>query len=166
MIAFIVAMDENGLIGRDNALPWHYKEDLKFFKEKTLNHTVIMGRKTFDSIFDKLKTPLPKRKNVVLTSQNIEIDGATVIHDLKAYLNTLEENQLHFIIGGKSLYEQAFDFVDVLYITKIHKTYEGDTYFPEYDKNQFKLLRKEAKGPLTFETHVKKGAKHNDHIIL
>jgi len=166
MIAFIVAMDENGLIGKDNGLPWHYKEDLKFFKEKTLNHTVIMGRKTFDSIFDKLGSPLPKRKNVVLTSQNIEIKGATVIHDLKAYLHTLDKKALHFIIGGKSLYEQAFDCVDVLYITKIHKTYEGDTYFPTYDKTKFELFNKVNKGPLTFETYIKKGANVHDYITL
>lgn len=166
MIAIIVAMDQNGVIGKNNALPWYYPEDLKFFKRKTLNHTVIMGRKTYDSIIDTLGKPLPNRKNVVLTTQKKPRAGVDVIHDLTSYLHTLNPNEKHFVIGGKSVYEQTLPYADVLYITKINQVYDGDTYFPDYNKENYILIETKEDGPLTFETYLRKEAKNHDHITL
>ena len=86
MIAMVLAMDVHGLIGKNNDLPWHFPEDLKYFKSLTLNHTVLMGRKTFESIINRLGKPLPNRDNVVLTSKDIQYPNVQVIRDLDAFL--------------------------------------------------------------------------------
>ncbi len=159
MIALIVAMDQHGLIGKDNTLPWHYPEDLKYFKKTTLNHTVVMGRKTYDAIVSKLNKPLPNRDNVVLTTQNKPFKGARVIHNLSAYLETIPEDQTVFIIGGRTVYQAALPFVDRLYMTHINQTFEGDTYFPDYDKTLFQEIKRNTAGDLTFSVYERKDDK-------
>ena len=128
-IAMIAAHDPNLIIGKDGDLPWYYPEDLKHFKNTTLGYPIVMGRITFE----ELDGPLPKRKNVVLSrSQNI--DGIPTFSSLDDALEALraEGHEKIFIIGGGNVYRQALDSADLLYITQIHKEYEGDTYFPEY----------------------------------
>ncbi|AKO91717.1 type 3 dihydrofolate reductase [Priestia filamentosa] len=138
MISFIVAMDDNNLIGKDNALPWHLPADLAYFKKVTTNHTIVMGRKTYESI----GRPLPKRKNVVLThSTSFQEEGVTVIHsldELKEMAN--HSNEELFIIGGARLYEQLLPVADRLYVTHIRATFDGDTHFPVFSKEEWKII--------------------------
>lgn len=157
MIALIVAMDKQGLIGKENALPWHYPEDLKYFKRQTLNHTVVMGRKTYESIIQVLNKPLPNRDNIVLTTQEKSFKGARVIHDLQAFLETIPADKTVFIIGGRSVYQAALPFVDRLYITHINQTFEGDMYFPSYDHAAFQVVKEDVVGDLTFSVYERKG---------
>ncbi|MED3727124.1 type 3 dihydrofolate reductase [Priestia filamentosa] len=138
MISFIVAMDDNNLIGKDNALPWYLPADLAYFKKVTTNHTIVMGRKTYESI----GRPLPNRQNVVLThSTSFQEDGVTVIHsldELKEMAN--HSNEELFIIGGARLYEQLLPVADRLYVTHIRATFDGDTHFPAFLKEEWKII--------------------------
>ncbi|TFB24012.1 dihydrofolate reductase [Filobacillus milosensis] len=135
MLSFIVAMDENNVIGKDNDLPWYLPNDLKYFKKVTTGYTIVMGRKTYESI----GRPLPNRKNIVMTrDQDYKAEGCIVVHsmeELEPYLNDEEV----FLIGGAELFKLAWDRVDRLYITKIHDYFEGDTYFPEIDSKEWKI---------------------------
>lgn len=151
MIALIVAHDSNRLIGNKGQLPWHYKDDLAYFKKVTLGHTCVMGRVTFESILKSLKKPLPNRENIVVSRQRLNYIGITVIHDLEAYLKANQETKEEiFVIGGALIYKMALPYASKLYITKVHKTYEGDTYFPDYDASKFDLIYEEEKEDLTF----------------
>lgn len=150
MISLIWATDKNNLIGKNNDLPWHYKEDLQYFKKTTLNKTVVMGVNTFNSIIDLNKKPLPNRKNIVcsLTDFKTEFENVLVINDLIKYLKE-EHNEEIFIIGGKTIFEIAFPYADRLYITHINKTHEGNVYF-NYNLNNFKLIKEVKKDILNF----------------
>lgn len=132
MVNIIAAISKNGVIGIDNKLPWHLPADLKHFKELTTGHTVVMGRKTFESI----GKPLPSRTNIVLTrDRSFKHDGVLVAHDFNTIYNLKKEV---FIIGGKDIYELFINEAQRLYITRIHATIHGDTYFP-YIPNHFEL---------------------------
>ncbi|MBO8155017.1 MAG: dihydrofolate reductase [Bacillaceae bacterium] len=142
MISLLVAMDKNQLIGKDNQLPWHLPEDLKYFKKTTLGHTVVMGRKTFESI----GRPLPQRENVVMTrNKDFQAEGCAVIHSWDPVLEWNEEEPEReiFVIGGQGLFDKAIEFADRLYITRIDDEFEGDTYFPDFDDSDWKLVSKE-----------------------
>ncbi len=139
MISLIAAVDEDFGIGKNNDLLCHLSEDLKFFKEKTLNKTIIMGRKTFES----LGKVLPNRIHIVLTrDKNFKIENNNVNVEtnidniIDKYKNSLEEV---FIIGGNSIYKEFIPFCSKLYITKIHSTFDADTYFPSIDFNNYSL---------------------------
>lgn len=151
MLSLIVAMAENRIIGKDNKLPWHYPEDLKYFKETTLHKTVVMGRLTYESILESLKKPLPNRKSIIITRSPEKFPGVecyTSVEDFLAkYGNSDEEI---FIIGGARIYQALLPYCDRLYITKIHKSYEGDTYFPEFKEEDFKLISEKKSDELTF----------------
>lgn len=156
MISLVVAYDENQVIGYQNQLPWHLPNDLKHFKKLTTGKTIAMGRSTFESI----GSPLPNRRNIVLThSTTFQADNVEIIHQLEDIL-LLDEVM---IIGGASVYEQLLPHADQLYITEIHHSFQGDTYFPKWNKNDFQLVTKE-KGvedekniyPHTFFHFVKK----------
>jgi dihydrofolate reductase len=126
MITLIAACSKNRVIGKDNKLIWHVPGDLKRFKELTSGHTILMGRKTFESI----GKPLPNRRNVILTrDRNFTAEGCLVYSDLKEVLE-LFGNDL-FIIGGEQIYRQTIGYADYIDLTLIHKEYEGDAYFPE-----------------------------------
>jgi dihydrofolate reductase len=134
-IAIIVAMDANRGIGKNNDLMWHLPTDMKFFKEKTTENIVVMGRKNFESIPEKYR-PLPNRENVILTrNKDFKAEGCLVFNSfdevLKHYEN--EEDRTMFIIGGGEIYKEALkkDIVDEMYVTKINKSYDADTFFPE-----------------------------------
>jgi dihydrofolate reductase len=126
MITLIAACSKNRAIGKENKLIWHVPGDLKRFKELTSGHTVLMGRKTFESI----GKPLPNRRNVILTrDKTFTADGCLIYHNLKEVLE-LFKNDL-FIIGGEEIYRQTIGYADYIDLTFIHKEYEGDAFFPE-----------------------------------
>jgi dihydrofolate reductase len=124
MINIIVAASLNNVIGKDNKLIWHQSADLKRFKELTWGKTVVMGRKTYDSI----GKPLPNRRNIVITRQNIEITGCEVVHSLEDALKLDDEI---FILGGGEIYKKSIILADRVYLTRILTEVEGDTYFPQ-----------------------------------
>ena len=129
-ISLIVAVAENGVIGANNHLPWKLPADLKHFKQLTLRHSMIMGRKTFDSI----GTPLPGRTNIVMTHQKeTKIDGALVAHSLEKALLLAGDAEEIFVIGGAALFAQALPFAGRIYLTRIHHDFEGDTTWQELD---------------------------------
>ncbi len=125
-------MSSNRVIGVNNTLPWHLSEDLKHFKFLTVGHTIIMGRKTYDSI----GRALPNRRNIVI-SRNIEIscEGAEVVHSIEDAFSISKNDGEVFVIGGSNIYEQALHLVDHLYITEIKKSFLGDAFFPEINKS-------------------------------
>jgi len=118
-------------------LPWHLPADMRHFKELTTGHTVIMGRKTFDS----LNKPLPKRHNVVITrDSNYRPAGTSVVHSLSEALHLAEGEDEVFIAGGGEVYQQAMQFADRLYLTVVHAVFEGDVMFPEIDDGEWELV--------------------------
>lgn len=140
MISFFVAMDENGVIGKNNALPWHLPADLAYFKAKTTGHTIVMGRKTYESI----GRPLPNRRNIILTNnKQFTQEGCIVIHTVKEVLKLCKHESETFVIGGSEIYRAFLPYVQRLYITCLHHTFEGDTYFPTIDLTQWKLVSKQ-----------------------
>ena len=155
MLAIIVAMDLNNLIGKNNDLPWNYPEDLQYFKQVTLNKKVLMGYNTFLSIANRLGKALPKRTNYVVTSQKSLPYGAIPVNNLNEFLTTFPKDEELFIIGGKQLYTSTIDLVDYLYITRINKTFEGDTYFPSFDLIDYQLIDQKISGDLSFEVYKK-----------
>ncbi len=129
-IAIIVAMTEKRVIGKENRLPWRIPEDLKRFKKLTMGHTVIMGRKTFESI----GKPLPGRANVVISrNPDFQAPGTVIIRSLEEALDRCRNEDEVFVIGGSSLYRAALPLADRLYVTLVHGDFEGDTYFPDFD---------------------------------
>jgi dihydrofolate reductase len=144
-VSLIVAAAENGVIGKDNDLIWHLPKDMRFFKETTLGHHVIMGRKNFESIPHKYR-PLPNRINIVITRQtDYKADGCVVVNSVVAALEIAKENgdKEPFIIGGGQIYKLALEasLVDKIYLTKVHHTFDGDTFFPELN-NKWKEVNK------------------------
>jgi len=139
MITLIVAMDPHNGIGIDGKLPWQIKEDLKLFKERTLNHKVVMGRKTFESI----GKPLPNRENIVVTRNQFlsNIEYVRIIHDLESFLSENEKtNEEIFIIGGAEIYQIALPYAKRLAISHINKSYNCDTFFPMFNSNKYKEI--------------------------
>lgn len=150
MIALVVAYDQNQIIGRNGSLPWHYPEDLKYFKKVTSGHTVLMGRKTYESILQSLGKPLPNRHHVVV-STTLKDDRVEVISDLNAYLKGAQEDL--YVIGGASIYTQTLPMADRLYITHIDASFAGDTVFPPWDRSQYKIVEETQSGPLRFAVY-------------
>lgn len=136
MIAYVVAYSKNRVIGKDGELPWKLPNDIQYFKQLTEGNTVVMGRKTYDAI----GKPLTNRKNVVMTrSRNFHPQGVEVVHSKKEVLAHQEDL---YIIGGAQIFSLFFDVVDRLYITEIDIVVSGDTFFPDWDLTQFKLVEK------------------------
>ena len=136
-IVLIAAMTLNQVIGRDGKLPWNIPEELAWFKARTLGHTVIMGRKTWESLPEKSR-PLPTRWNIVVTSQpDYQADGAIVARSLTHALDMAQPGTSVFVIGGASLYEQALPMADAVLISLVHQLVEGDTYFPKLEDGEW-----------------------------
>lgn len=131
--SIIVAIAQNYAIGKNNQLLWHLPNDLKHFKNTTSGHTVIMGRKTFDSV----GKPLPKRRNIVITRQNISIEGCEVVNSLEKALALCTGEDEMFVVGGAEIYKQAMPVTDKIYLTIVHHDFEGDTFFPEIDYSEW-----------------------------
>lgn len=141
MLSFVVAMDRNRVIGLNNDLPWHLPKDFKFFKDKTTGHTMIMGRKTYES----LGGPLPNRKSVVVTSKNPSYpEEVDVIHDINTIKewNEKQPDEEFFVIGGAAIFKQVLPFVDRMYITRIDESFEGDTQFPAFSEENWNITSK------------------------
>lgn len=135
MIAAMVAMSENNVIGLNNEMPWYLPDELAYFKKVTTGHAIIMGRKTFDSI----GRPLPNRENIVVTRQkDYQPEGVTVVNDVVSYLEENQNKDL-FIIGGAEIFHLTFPYLDTLYITEIEHEFEGDTFFPAFSKEDWKI---------------------------
>ncbi|MDE6445475.1 MAG: dihydrofolate reductase [Alistipes sp.] len=159
MISIIVAIAENGVIGSNNTLLWHIREDLQHFKAITTGHPVIMGRKTFES----LGRPLPNRRNVVITRQETAFEGCDTVHSLAEALALFPADQEVFIIGGAQIYAKALPLARRFYLTRIGHPYQGDTRFPAWDPALWRLVSSEHfdRGtdfpyPFTFETYERK----------
>lgn len=150
MLALIVAMDSNNLIGNGNELPWYYPADLKYFKKVTLHKAVLMGYNTYLSIVDRIGSVLPKRANYVLTYEEELDHGAIVVTNLEELIEAYKDTEL-FVIGGKMVYETMLDRVDRMYITRIPGTHEGNVYFPTINYEEFKLLGTTREDDLVFE---------------
>jgi dihydrofolate reductase len=152
-IHMIAAVAKNNVIGKSNDLPWYIPEDLKKFKDLTLGKTVLMGRKTYESILNRLGKPLPNRKHIVITKDQAyeaKHPDVVVLHDLNQALDGLKDDVM--VIGGGEIYKQMMDLADVLHITHVHKDIEGDTFFPEIDNV---VWRKESEEPGNGFTWVK-----------
>ncbi|MDZ7660617.1 dihydrofolate reductase [Fodinibius sp.] len=127
-LAAIVAHDPNLVIGKEGDLPWHYSEDLKYFKQTTMGCPLIMGRVVFEELGEN---PLPGRENIVL-SRSRNYDHVSTFSSFDEALEHVKDEELVFLIGGGEIYRQFLDRCDKLFVTEIHQEYEGDTYFPEY----------------------------------
>ena len=139
-LSIIVAIAENYAIGKDNDLLWHISDDLKRFKRLTTEHTVIMGRNTYESLPFK---PLPKRKNIVLTNnKDLQYEGALMAHSYEEVFNLCNPDEENFVIGGANVYENMLPYADKLYVTWVYKSFEADTYFPEIDEKVWQIAEK------------------------
>ncbi len=143
-ISAIVAFSDNNVIGINNELPWHLPNDLKFFKRITSNHTIIMGRKTFESI----GKPLPNRENIVVSrNPNYRADGVRCFDSISASIKYCENKAKDeiFFIGGAQIYEACLPWTDQLYITRVHTQIDhGTAFFPEIQWNSWSLIKKET----------------------
>jgi len=136
MIILIAAVSKKNEIGKNNQLLWHLPDDFKRFKTLTTGHYIIMGRKTFES-FPK---PLPNRTHIIITRQkNYAVENCIVVPSLEEALKVCPKNEDIYIIGGGEIYKQSIDFADKLEITLVDNDFEADTFFPEIDKNKWKL---------------------------
>uniref|UniRef100_UPI00404A46FC dihydrofolate reductase n=1 Tax=Fulvivirga sp. TaxID=1931237 RepID=UPI00404A46FC len=143
-ISMIAAIAENRVIGKDNDLVWRLPDDMKFFMQKTTGHHVIMGRKNFESLPPKF-SPLPNRINIIITRQkDLEVEGAHVVNSLHQSLEIARINNEKeaFIIGGGEIYKLGLEIADIMYITEVKGTFEGDAFFPEFDKNEWKEIER------------------------
>jgi len=145
IISLIAAVSKNRVIGKDNDLPWNLPNDMKYFMQTTSRHHVIMGRKNYESIPEKFR-PLPNRTNIVVTHQrDYQAPGCAVVHSIEDALTIARDSkeQEVFIIGGAGIFGQSLDFTQRMYLTEIDAVVEGDTYFPEYDpENWIEVSRK------------------------
>lgn len=140
-VYLVVALASNGVIGARGKLPWHVPEDLQHFKRLTLGHPVIMGRRTWES----LGKALPGRDNIVVTRRSgYQAAGASVAASVQAALALCADEPVAFVIGGAEIYAAALPLADGLVVTEIDRDYEGDTRFPAWDRNAWKVAHKEA----------------------
>lgn len=138
----IVAVAGNLAIGKNNDLLWHIPADLKRFKEITTGHTVIMGRNTYLSL---PKRPLPNRRNLVISDIIGEnLSGCELVYSIEEALEKCHQDEENFVIGGASVYRQFLPFTDRLYLTQVHKNFDGDVFFPSIDFSEWKLISQET----------------------
>ena len=171
MLIYIWAQDEQGLVGKDNTLPWRLPNDLKFFKEVTMGQTMLMGRKTFEGMGSRL---LPGRQTILLTRSNdYEVPGAEVVTDIDAIIEDSKHEDI-YVCGGAEVYRLLKDHVELLYCTRIHHTFEGDTYFPtDFPWGDF-IKVKSLEGemdeknlyPHTFEIYERKEGSYDHHGMM
>lgn len=141
ILCIIAAAAENNALGKDNDLVWHLPDDFGHFKKRTSGHKIIMGRKTFES-FPK---PLPNRMHIVITRDTdykIPYDGCIVVHSLEEALELVKDDSLAFIIGGGEIYRLALPYANQIELTRVHETFEADTYFPNFDEKDWQLVEK------------------------
>lgn len=159
MITMVAAAAENNALGKNNDLLWHLPDDFKRFKQITSGHHIIMGRKTFES-FPK---PLPNRTHVIITRQkNYNPEGCIIVDSIEKAIEACPKNDAIFIIGGGEIYNLAMDFADSIELTRVHESFEADTFFPKIDLKQWKLTSEEYhpkdekhKFDFTYQTFIK-----------
>ena len=157
-VSLIVAMDKNRVIGKDNDLPWRLPKEFEYVKKTTMGHTLVMGRKNFESI----GRVLPGRKNVILTrDKDFSFEGCVIAHSIKEVFELCKNDEEIFIFGGEQIYEMFLPYVEKMYITKIDYAFEGDTFFPEvnyeeWDEVSVKLGTTDEKNPYTYHFHINK----------
>ena len=142
MLSIIVAKAKNNIIGKDNALIWHLPEDLKRFKRLTTGHTIIMGRKTFES----LGRVLPNRHHIILCNDaqmNIDNENVEILEDISMLDKYVKDEVEHFVIGGATMYRLLMPMCSKMYITEINQDFEGDVSFPEINLNEWKVTERE-----------------------
>lgn len=139
-LSIIVAMANHHAIGLNNQMLCHLPDDLKRFKRITMGHTVIMGRKTWESL---PKKPLPGRNNIVMSRSPLNLTGATVVSSVEQALDLCPNGDESFVIGGATVYSLFLSYVDKLYITRIYHDFEADTFFPDFDESQWQLIGRE-----------------------
>jgi dihydrofolate reductase len=138
----IAAASENDVIGKDNALVWNLPTDTAYFKKTTLHHTIIMGRKTFDS----MGKPLPKRRNLIVTrNKDFKAPGAEVFLSLPEAIRACDPAAENFIIGGGELYREGLEFADRIYLTRVHTHVSGDSHFPRLDPILWKEMSRDER---------------------
>ena len=160
MITMIAAVGENNELGKDNDLVWHLPNDFKRFKELTTGHHIIMGRKTFES-FPK---PLPNRTHVVITRDKSYLnEGAVIVHSMEEAISKTSIDEQPFIIGGGEIYKIGLTFADRIELTRVHDSFEADTYFPDISLNKWELINEvfhpkddRHKYAFTYQTWVRK----------
>jgi dihydrofolate reductase len=141
-VALIVAVAKNGVIGAGNRLPWHLPDDLKHFRALTFGHTVVMGRKTWES----LGKPLSGRQNIVVSHQpGLRIDGASVAHSLDEALAMASLPEPVFVIGGEALFRSALPGAAVIYMTELDRDFDGDARFPSFDREAWREVSRETR---------------------
>ncbi len=137
-ISIIAAIGEKNVLGKDNKMIWHLPADLQHFKELTTGHHIIMGRKTWESMGKKA---LPNRVSIVITrDKNYKAEGCILVHSLDEALAAVKNDEEAFVIGGAEIYKQAMSKASKMYITRIHQSFEGDTFFPEFGKEWFEAI--------------------------
>lgn len=140
-LSFVWAEDLDGWIGKDNGIPWHVSADMKFFKKITTGHPIIMGRRTFASMGDR---PLPKRKNIILTSQELPANNITVVHSLPALQKLIDHQPADYmVIGGANVYQQLLPQATRLYRTVINQHVNGDTKMPAINYDRWHLVSRD-----------------------
>ena len=140
MLTIIAAIANNNALGKDNQLIWHLPADLKRFKQVTLGHHIIMGRKTFES----LGKPLPNRTTIIITrNKNYMVEGCIVVNSLEEAIKSAQTDENPFILGGAEIYKQAMTVADALDLTFVHHAFNADAFFPEIDYNTWKETYRE-----------------------
>jgi dihydrofolate reductase len=143
-LIIIAAIARNGVIGKDNTLPWHLPGDMAFFKKTTTGHTIVMGRKNYEDI----GRPLPGRRNIVLSRDpGFSADGCEVVNSFADMLAATTHDKKTFIIGGAAIYKIALDRASKMFLTKINAEIEGDVYFPDINRDDWDLVSSEQFQP-------------------
>jgi dihydrofolate reductase len=143
IISFVVAADESNVIGKDNQLPWHLPNDLRYFKNLTWGMPILMGRKTFDSI----GKPLPGRRNIVITrSVSWQRPGVDAVHSIEAALALARHDDVKevFVIGGAEIFKTAYPYASRLYLTRVHHRFEGDVFLPQINEQEWRKVKATA----------------------
>jgi dihydrofolate reductase len=149
-ISAIAAMAENRVIGKDNSLLWHIPEDLKLFKKRTMGKPIIMGRKTFESVLGYLGKPMPGRTSLVLSNSSFNYEGVDTFSDIREAIEKAKQiakdtgQDEIFIGGGSQIYELAMPYTNKIYLTTVNKRYEGDSYFPTIEENEWSEISNES----------------------
>jgi dihydrofolate reductase len=143
IVTIVVAIGENNAIGKNNQLLWYLPADLKHFKNITTGHTVIMGRKTYDSV----GKPLPNRRNIIITRQDIAIDGCEVVKSIEDALALVAHEEEVFIVGGAEIYRQSMHLTNRIYLTIVHQKFDADSFFPEINYNEWQETEREDHQP-------------------
>lgn len=162
-ISIIVAIAANNAIGKDNDLLWHISKDLKRFKEITKGHYIVMGKRTYYSLPVR---PLPHRTSLIITDiENEVIDNCLMAYSIDDAISKMDPDNENFIIGGGSIYKQFMPIADKLYITRVHKEFEGDTFYPEISDKEWELISKEDVNDdpqndfkYSFETYIRRNS--------